>query len=336
MPYKDREPFLAFGGKIDPLSEIRNAGIVTSGDVFWVKAPGDTAYTTVKDAVGAGVLRDDIQAAVDLTATDENDYVFVAPRDVGTPWGLGTALDLNEDRMHLIALGYNAKPGRTYSALIEGSYGTSPDTEVVAVTGQAVEIAGFNIRGTLGTNDGGTMSNAVLFLGTASTGTAHDLWVHNCTISINAAQGTPPLVAGLLAADVRFEDVLFDADVASNIQGVLFPASAPRWEFHNCRFLKQAQAVGDQFAVSGTGAIGYHLFKDCTFLNRTNGTAIASAVTGSVTVATNGILMQNCSYLNVTEAGTDPGVFVVPAQSGTSARVVDPGLAIGSAALVAN
>src|SRR5438477_493687 len=78
---RDTYPFLAFGGKIDPISEIRNAGIVTSGSVFWVKATSDSDYVTFVDAVGASNVTNGIQAAINKCRNDKNDYVLVVPKD---------------------------------------------------------------------------------------------------------------------------------------------------------------------------------------------------------------------------------------------------------------
>ena len=103
---KDHVPFLAFGGKIDPLSEIRNAGIVTNGSVFWVKAVADSDYTTFQDSVGAANVRNTAQGGIDQARSDLNDYVIVTPQDANEVYALGTAIDVNEDRVHLISAGY--------------------------------------------------------------------------------------------------------------------------------------------------------------------------------------------------------------------------------------
>lgn len=336
MPFRDYEPYFSFGGKLDPLSEIRNAGIVTNGSVFWVKATGDADYTTFQDQVGAANIRNTVQDGIDLVRTDRNDYVIVVPQDANADFALGTAVDVNEDRIHLIAAGYT-RSNRGYTVTLRGNYGTTPDTEVVAVAASGCELAGFRFLGTLGTHAGGTMSNAVLWMGTASSGTADETWVHDCTLETTSATGTPPLLSGVAASSdyCRFDNVHFQGGIESNINAVILPASAVGWEFNDCVFVKDAQATGDQFIIAGTGAIDYVSFNRCTFINREDGTIIASVVTGSVTTD-NVIAMNYCTYYNVTEAGTDSRVFVAPAGSGTSSRVYDPGLAVGTAALVAN
>src|SRR3990167_10750756 len=106
MSFKDNEPFLQFGGKIDPLSEIRNAGIVTNGSVFWVKAATDTDYITFLDNVGADVLRNTIQAGINLTRNDKNDYVMIVPQNGGTVYDVTTTVNMNKDRVHLVGVGY--------------------------------------------------------------------------------------------------------------------------------------------------------------------------------------------------------------------------------------
>jgi len=45
-----RDPFRNFNQyKIDPLSEIRNAGIVTNGSVFWVSSVNDSDHRVRTD-----------------------------------------------------------------------------------------------------------------------------------------------------------------------------------------------------------------------------------------------------------------------------------------------
>ena len=119
MGLKDRSPYLMWGGKIDPLSEIRNAGIITTGNVFWVKDPSDADYVSFKDEVGRENLFDTIQAAINKCTSDQNDYVMVCPKKDGAVWQLSAALDLNKNRVHLISVGYN-RTNVGYSNIIEG------------------------------------------------------------------------------------------------------------------------------------------------------------------------------------------------------------------------
>lgn len=324
------------GAKIDPISEIRNSGLLTSGSAIWVKDPDDADYITFKDAVGRDNFADTIQGGIDLTRNDKNDYVFVCPKDDGSDWTLGTALDINKDRVHLVSVGYTQSV-HGYSNTLRYNMGTTPDTELINITGQGVEIAGFEILGTLGTDAGGTMSNALVYLGTAASGTPHGLNIHDVAIRANHSHGTPPLVSAAERVDgVTFNNVVFEAigDAPENALVVL-PHSGKRWEFDRCRFLMEAQATGDNFIEAGTGATDYALFSDSSFINVEDGTAPASAVVGSVTV-NNPVLIQNCAAVNVTAMGTDPTVFVSPVSSGTAAEAYDPGISVGTALNVAS
>ena len=339
---KDLLPGMAINGlKIDPLSEIRNAGIVTNGSVVWVRAVADDDYPAFQDAVGAANIRNTPQAGVDALRSDKNDYVMVVPQDAGAVWALGTALDLNEDRLHVLSVGYT-RNSHGYSNTLRGFVSADGlDTSLVDVTASGVELAGFNIRGTSGTAAGGTISGGFLRVGTAASGTAHDLWVHDCVIENTqaaAAGGTTDLVA-------------FSGDVATGIRGVRFErtwignwnwagvcvrmggtAGPARTEFSDCTFVMDAQVVGDSYVVLGTGVTEYTTFEDCRFINVEAGTANTSALTGAVLVD-NPVMMINCHYLNATQAGTDTEVFKTPVASGTSAAVVDYGIALGTAAV---
>lgn len=339
---KDHVPFLAFGGKIDPLSEIRNAGIVTNGSVFWTKQVDDPDYTTFVDQVGAASVRNTLQASIDQTRSDTNDFVLVTPHTGGTALTLGTAVDVNEDRVHILGVGYKPVP-QSYNGLTFQGFVAADgiDTELVMVTGAGVEIGGLRFLGTSGTAAGGTIT-AVFRAGTASTGTAHDLYLHDLQIEDNQAAavgGTSPIfeVTGDVAGGIQGLRVdrswignwSWGPTPLINFSGTAGPT---RPEFRDCTFVMDAQATTDSFALLGTGVTGYTIFKNCDFINVEAGTAPASAVTGAVLVD-NPVLMRNCSYVNVTQAGTDTEVFKSPVSTGTQAALFDYGISIGTAAL---
>lgn len=336
------QPFLAFGGKIDPLSEIRNAGIVTSGRVIWVKDTADSDYTTVGDAVGYSNLRTTIQAGVDLTRSDKNDYVLVVPRDGGSVYApngtAGTALFLNKARMHLMSVGYG-QALHGYSNTIQG-FGTTTavDTSLVKVLAPGVEMAGFRILGTNGTSGNGTTTAHVL-LGTAASGTAHNFYLHDSVIESNlasgaGANGTPLLVNTIddTGPDgIRFDNVSL-INVAGPYTALHLNNIGARHEFYNVKLVMNAAATADKFVTNGTGNTRYALFKNCDFINTNSAAKPASAFTGSTTT-TNPVLVEYSTSVNVTQIGTDPTIFKAPAFSGTQAAIFDPGIAIGTAAV---
>lgn len=342
--FSDGQPYLAFGGKIDPLSEIQNAGLFTSGSVFWVKAQTDSDYNTFQSQVGVQNVFTDIQSAVNKCRNDKNDYVFVCPKDSNATWtnttNVGSAILLNKSRMHLLSVGY----GRTahgYSNTIAGPGTTQAiDTSVVKVLAPGIEVAGFKILGTAGTTANGTMTS-VVSLGTASTGTAHQTWIHDTTIentqaASGGANGTCPIVAtGGTVNGYRFDNTAFVAN-ATGAVNVSFGAGNQRPIFNDCRFVTAAQATADSIITTGTGATDYVLFKNCEFINLNSAQKNASAITGSVTT-TNPVLLEYCLGVNVTAFGTDPTVLAVPIQSGTAgAGLHNPGIAIvGSAGISA-
>lgn len=342
MAYRDNEPFLQFGGKIDPISEIRNAGIVTSGKVVWVKATADADYNTVKDAVGASFMFNDPQTAMASLRNDKNDYLMITPLDNNGVYTLGSSFDVTKSRSHVIGVGYNRNP-LNYAVTMRGfattAGGTPVDSEYINVTGGGVEIAGIRVLGTAGTSAGGTVTNGILSVGTGATGTAHDLWVHDATLELTQASlaavanvTSPGTVHGARFDNVWFGNVQAGAESAGNAGVIALGAGGKRWSFRESTLVYNAGSVAtDRFITSGTGAVEYTMFKNCDFLSIGTG-LITSAVRGSITVG-NPMYMRDCGYIGVAQAGTDPSVFKTPVASGTSAAVRDYGLSIGTAAL---
>lgn len=341
-----KDPFRNFNVyKIDPLTEIRNAGIVTNGEVYWVSSTADADHTERTDELGRSEVKTSLQAAIDAVETDQNDYVLVIPTDGGTARRLGTAVDVNEDRIHILGVGY--KPGvQTYHGLtFDGFAVASPagnDTELVNVTGAGVEIGGLKFLGTSGTHASGTIT-ATFRAGTAASGTPHDLWLHDLAIENNnaaAVGGTAPIfeVTGDVATGIRglrldrcwIGNRSWGPTPVVNLAGTAGPSRA---EFHDTVFVMDAQAAGDAFVTGGTGAIEYMLFKNCDFINVESGTLNASVYSGAA-AADNPVLFRNCSAVNVTQIGTGANMYKSPVASGTSAAIRDYGISVGTDALI--
>lgn len=332
------------GGKIDPLSEIRNAGIVTNGSVFWVKQVGDADYTTFQSQVGIQNTFGTIQSAVDKTRNDKNDYVLVTVPDSNAVYTLGTALDLNKSRIHVIGVGYS-RVAENYAITLRGfattAAGTPLDSEMINVVAGGVELAGMRLLGTVGTSDGGTVTNGFVRIGTASSGTGHDLWMHDFTIESGqtVAFGTPALVAtpGTVHS-ARFDNVSFlvpnDTLEKAHAGLVALGNGGKRWRFNDCTFQVFAGSTADRFVTAGTGAKEFTLFRNTTFV-QTGTVAMASAFVGSVTVGNPVLSFNHVVVGTVTQLGTDPTVYKAPVQSGTRAIVYDQGIAVGTALLVA-
>ena len=350
-----RRPFntdVLGGLKIDPLSEIRNAGIITSGDVFWVSNENDSAHRTRHDAIGGGNLRLSIQDGLDATADDENDYVLVIPQDDNATWAdaslnaAGTPLQITTDRVHIISVGYGQNL-HGYSNTIESYVAATGafDTSLVNIESAGVEMAGFRILGTTGTNDNGTISAGYLQIGTSASGTAHNFWLHDCVVENNQ---------GAAATGGTNDIIVFTGDVATGITGVRFDnvwagnwnwipeatirgdgtAGPTRTEFHDCTFVIDDQATTDSLITWGTGVTQYTSFENCKFINVEAGTAPASAIEGPLLVD-NPVVVWNSVGLNVSQIGTDTECFVAPVSSGTRALLYNTNLALGTAALVA-
>lgn len=328
MRYMSKDPFRNLNTyKIDPLSEIRNAGIVTNGDVFWVSSESDSNHRDRTDALGRGVVKVNLQAAIDAAETDDNDYALVVPTDGGTARPLGTAVDVNEDRLHIVGLGAKPAP-QFYNGLAFEGYvaATGIDTELMNITGAGVEVTGIKLLGTSGTAALGTITSLVR-VGTAASGTPHDLHFHNNhveNVQSAADNGTAFIIN-------------VTGDVATGIQGLRFEnnwlgnwAWAPAavistggtagptgMEIKGNTLVIDAQAVGDDFIVIGTGVRRYTLLENNKFINVEAGTLAASAVTGAVLVD-QPVMSFNDSAVNITAIGTDTEFFAAPTIQGTN------------------
>jgi len=334
MAFKDTYPFAAFGGKIDPLSEIRNAGIVTSGDVFWVKDPSDDDYVPFKEAVGSENVFNTIQEAIDKCTDDQNDYVMVCPKKAGVVWTLGTALDLNKSRVHLISVGYG-KARHGYTNTLEGFASTVGfDNELVHVTAEGCEIAGFKILGTAGTAAGrvGSVANGLLYL----SGSAHNLWVHDCAIENSGVGWGDNVPAGLVNAaalqhGARFDDCFIGGTILETVGSqtpVTCSGGGQRWEFNDCTMMMHSINAGQVFVNTGTGDIQYTLLNRCRFLNLDQDVAITSVVAGNVADDVGQVLLDHCVATNVTAFGTDDNCWAAPTNSGTIGDLQNPGISV--------
>ena len=331
--------------KIDPLTEIRNAGIVTSGDVFWVSSVSDDQHRTRTKDLGRKWVKETVNAAVADSRDNHNDYIMVIPTDGGSVVNLGTAIDITKDRLHLLGVGNKPTPqaygGLTYRGYVAAS---GVDTELIAINGAGVEIGGLKFLGTSGTHTGGTMT-ALMRIGTSANGTPHDLWVHDVHVESTQA-----------AADNGTADIVtFVGNVPGGIQGARFDrcwignwswnptngvvnmgnagtAGPTRTEFRDTTFMVDTQATTDKLVVLGTGVTEYTLFDRCRFINVEAGTAPASALTGALLVD-NPVLLFDCKAVNITQVGTDTEAYKSPVSSGTQAALFDYGIAVGTAAL---
>ena len=342
------------GGKIDPLSEIRNAGIVTNGSVFWVKPVTDADYTTFQSNVGQQNTFGTIQGAIDKARDDKNDYVLLTVPDSNAPYSPGsalgaagtgagtTALTVNKDRLHLIGVGFN-RVADQYAITVRGfgtaAAGTPVASALVDVYAGGVEIAGIKFLGTMGTSAGGTVGR-ILNIGTSAAGTAHDLWVHDSALEWSSQTGLFEVACVTTPGTVhnaRFENN-FIGNAADFLEGagagvVALGAGGRRWRFINNTFVMAGGSTAHPFVACGTGAKQYTIFENNKFFQLGTVTQ-TSAFTGSVTVNNPVLLFGNVSAGSTTQMGTDPTVFKAPVASGTSAAIRDYGLAVGTAALV--
>ena len=331
--FKQTNPFTAFGGKIDPLSEIRNAGIVTSGDVYWVKDASDVDHNTVKDAIGRNNMRDGIVDALSLTQPDTNDYVLVTPKLDGGSWAFGTALDISKDRVHLLSVG-QGKAHDGYTNMIHAAQGTSTDTEAIAITGNGVELAGFHVQGTQGTQAGGTMSNGLVYINALGV-SLHDNYFD---ATIDGWVEVPGVVVNASMHGLRVDDCAFAVNGTGNFKTnttglISFGAGAKRTSVNNSVFSMAAGSADGAFINTAAGVNGITMVEDCTFINTDVTFSPASVAIGSVHVD-NPVIMKNCTTVSCDALGTDPTVLVAPGASGTANFAYDPGIATGTVLVV--
>jgi len=328
--------------KIDPISEIRNAGIITNGSVFWVKDSADSDYVHFQDQVGADSIRPTIQGGVDLTRADKNDYVFVSPRDANAVWTATAALDINKDRVHVMSIGYT-KALRGYSNTLRGfaTAGTADQNGLMDVTADGAEVAGFYFLGTAGTSSGGTLGdNGTSGIVTVFAG-VHDFHLHDFRIertTDNWDDGTPSaaLYLGSASKGHVIENGVIHAGTSTAVttSNVKLPFNGEDITFREVRMIRHSITTGDQFVTSNGGTMSgmFATFERCQFINTNAGTKNASAVGGTFPVGGVGLILES-SGINVTETGTPTSFFVAPA-SGTATVVRNNYLGLGTTALI--
>ena len=340
--------------KVDPLSEIRNAGILTTGNVVWVKDPSDADYTTVKEAVGNSNLFDTIQAAIDSSKvrSGKNDYVIVCPRDNNTafvPTGTPAGVVLNKDNVHLIALGAGKSFGSA-STILEapGTAGTIGTMGILQITGNSCEVAGFHFRGTAGTSAGGTMGDGgdggVVTVNAGVKGLdLHDFRVEKTGVQWDAGTtgitGTPQadLMIGSAAKEITVRDgfILSGTGLkASASHGIKLFFNNTNIRVSNVEFMANHDAAASTFILNspGTADNALSLIVDRSKFYNTGGTATASAVGGTMGVGLRAIINESPG-VNCTQIGTAGSTFVTPVY-GTATVVKNPYLGIGTAALI--
>lgn len=65
-----------------------------------------------------------------MSRDNNNDYILVIPTDAGTARPLGTAIDVNQDRLHILGIGYKPAPMGYNGLTFDGYVSTAQDTEI--------------------------------------------------------------------------------------------------------------------------------------------------------------------------------------------------------------
>jgi len=360
--FSNTQPFLQFGGKIDPLSEIRNVGILTTGNVVWVKHPSDADYLTVKESVGNENLFDTIQTAIDSpqVRNGKNDYVVVCPRDNNSAWSESNStaiVQLNKDNVHLVALGAGQSFGSA-SAILElpGTAGTIGTFGAIYVTGDGCEVGGFFVRGTAGTSAGGSlgagtvdgeMLGGFITVGTTVQGLdLHDFRAHRAGAAqwdggTTGLAGTPKaaIMLGSGCQDITIRNGYVDCGTQSkDLMGLSLPFNGQNIKVSDVVFVQRGLAAASKHIVAGAGTIpvGIHLnAQRVTFVN-TSGTTMSSAFGGTMAVGAFA-LVNECPTFRATESGTPGSTLVTPllgVGTITTGGVRNPYIATGTAAVI--
>ena len=276
MAYRSNDPSLSISGqKINPLSDIANLGIVTTGNVVFVKDPGDDDYRRVKEDVGNENLFDTIQAAINSPKIRDgkNDYIIVCPKDDNTayvPTGTPAGVVLDKDNVHLLGLGAGKAFGSA-SVILEapGTAGTIGTMGILQVTGNSCEVAGFHFRGTAGTSTGGTMGDGgdggVVTVGAGINGLyLHDFKIEKTGIQWDAGTtgitGTPQadLMIGSAANDITVSDGFILSGtglLASASHGIKLFFNNTNIRVKNVEFMANHDAAASTFKLQSQGQL---------------------------------------------------------------------------------
>ena len=344
--------YFHLNGKVDPISEIVNAGILTTGDVYWVKDIDDADYIEFKDRVGRQFVYTDIQSAIDKCVADQNDYVMVCPKDDGAAWHVLRSvggINLNKDKVHLIGVG--ASPNNTdYGVVLQGfgtagvgtaAGGTLTDDGVLFVSGDGCEVAGIKISATAGTGGGGTLETAACMHITGQAPNIHDVAFEMLGPDWNA--GTP---AGCIHVGSAVDGGLIDnceiqygtKTAVGTVAGVYFNFNNENWTIKNTRFVTTTAEQEDAAIrlAPGTATKGGNVLyaENCSFLNYNSGTPQLSALRGTVMSKGNAML-KDCASLYTAAMGTNALVFNAPAFAGGTINnlIQNPGIAVIGTAL---
>ena len=354
MAYKDSDVSISLAGqKINPLSDISNLGIPTTGNVVFVKHPSDTDYRTVKESVGNENLFDNIQAAIDSPKirNGKNDYIIVCPRDDQSSWvvtGTPAGVNLNKDNVHLLGLGAGKSFGSN-SVILEqpGTAGTIGTMGIMQITGDGCEVGGFFFLGTAGTSVGGTMGDGgdggVVTIGAGVQGLDfHDFKLEKTGIQWDAGTtgitGTPTgdIVVGSAARDITIRDGLMIGTgvLASTSHAIDLQFNNQSIRVKNVEMFYQKDAAAGRFidAAPGTANNAPQLIAERNKFINTGGTLISSAFAGTMGVGFFSVMMENM-VVRGTEVGTPGSTFVAPVQ-GTATVVRNPYIGVGTSALI--
>jgi len=124
---------------------------IDAGHVYYVCQTGQSYYDEIYAQMKGTYPDDDsyilhttIQSALDATVADRNDYVIVLPDS--DDYDITAALTLTKKGVHLIAAGGNSSGGYGATNAVR-IHQTTAATAVMTISGQAVEVSGFFLKG---------------------------------------------------------------------------------------------------------------------------------------------------------------------------------------------
>ena len=145
---KNLLPGVKYGAKVHP-NEILGGGFGTTGNVYWIKQSAASEYNAFKREYnvnytdGSEAVQITIQAGLDATTANKDDYVLVTPDN--SDYDSTAALTMSKARVHLIApagLGHQGFPSNAIRM-----HQNTASTDCITVSADTVEIAGFFFKG---------------------------------------------------------------------------------------------------------------------------------------------------------------------------------------------
>jgi hypothetical protein len=292
------------------IGKLAGAGILTLGEVFFVKDGGDADFDTFTREIPKSNWTNTIANAITAARANMHDYIVVAPKSTsGGVTSFAESLSVNKEALHIVG---------------SGRWGSKPIIRNIDVLSDACEIGNVHLET--------ATSSAQIPLEIGSTGNPSGTYVHDCRIAAGTSS-TAAADAKDAGVDTLFENCVLGSAITHDPADVyLQNMAAKRARFIDCVFYHKAAAAGDQFCTL-IAASGVNVFDRCCFANAAVGTT--DMTVGIVGVADGEAFLHYCTMMGVTTfTGTGLGRVAPTANAATAALTFNPCLAIDAVAPV--